>query len=141
MKDRLPSSNDIIYTTPHHHLGSVISAPNNHNASKKEADVSISTSAIHSKLCDHQNKVVLNTKGIGAFPLPLSLPYLEQHQKLQQSQQQQRQQRTYNINNGTKNSNNCISQHNLAYCDGISENGSNTRLDLSLQSLISGETS
>ncbi|XP_022775913.1 DExH-box ATP-dependent RNA helicase DExH5, mitochondrial isoform X4 [Durio zibethinus] len=131
MKDRPPSSCCAVYIPPHHRFRSVVFSPNSSNSSKNGADFPTSAaSVIHSKLLDRQNIPVLNAKGTAAPP-PLSY--------LQHDEKQQQRQRTYNSNNGNKNSNNQSSQYNSAYCHGISKNGSDRQMDLSLQSGTFGE--
>ncbi|KAK6241891.1 Helicase [Theobroma cacao] len=127
MKDRPPSSYGSVYIPPHHRLRSVISSSNN-NASKTGADFSTSASVIQPKLIDRKNAPVLSARDTAAAaPPPSPSPFLQQPQ-------QQQQQRTYNSNNSSKNSNNNNSQYNSAYDDGISEDGSDRELNLSLES-------
>lgn len=130
MKDRPPSSYGSVYIPPHHRLRSVISSSNN-NASKTGADFSTSASVIQPKLIDRKNAPVLSARDTAAAaPPPSPSPFLQQPQ-------QQQQQRTYNSNNSSKNSNNNNSQYNSAYDDGISEDGSDRELNLSLESVSS----
>ncbi|OMO59423.1 hypothetical protein CCACVL1_24835, partial [Corchorus capsularis] len=106
MKDRPPSSYGAVYVPPHHRLRS----PNG-------AD--FSPSVIRSKVCDNENAAVVSTRGTAA-----PVHYSQQQPKSLQSHHRQ-QQRTCNGDNP---------QGNSAPDDGISEDGSDRELDLSLQS-------
>ncbi|OMP10349.1 hypothetical protein COLO4_04583 [Corchorus olitorius] len=106
MKDRPPSSYGAVYVPPHHRLRS----PNG-------AD--FFPSVIRSKVRDNENAAVVSTRGTAAPPVH----YSQQQPKSLQSHHRQHQ-RTCNGDNP---------QGNSAPDDGISEDGSDRELDLSLQ--------